>query len=446
MLLKNKPTNKPSNDPSTTNVIVLQNKDGLYGVYNEDGKQIVDFKYKKIGKFLDNTAEVRNDKDEVGIINSNGKMIVDFGKYKYISRIGYLFRVSDKDYKSYLLDSEGKLIYDLEKKNAEDFMFPKELVVVETEKEYDVLDYKGKSLIKLPKVDDKEYKVYENEDNYATLYYNNVSYIIDIYDRKIVKKLGSETPYCVKSVNKVNKDEYVVSSCDATEKAFKYMNGDKEVFESNTCTNMFFEYDVLLCADNYKRYIVDEKGNNGIEYYRSNIVFIDGLNYLERDQNNTQFYVNGKEDKNIECKRPYIVASREDEVYLLKNSCSTDKDKLSYYDKNGKILFDKLFKTASAYDENKLARVSEDGEGYYLIDIKGKKISETYDYIDHESTRRDCRVYKARKDSKNILLDKNGKEIITTDGTIIVYDNYYTVQKDSKITYYTFTGKEFYKA
>ena len=88
--------------------------------------------------------------------------------------------MTDKDFNKYLLNAKGEIIYDLKEISVVSYSIPKEIVIVELENSIDVLDYEGNSLLKLN--GKSSYKLYENQDNYTTLYHNNVSYIIDIYD------------------------------------------------------------------------------------------------------------------------------------------------------------------------------------------------------------------------------------------------------------------------
>ena len=69
-------------DPLTTNCITIKNENDLYAIFNvETGKKLTDFKFKKVGKFIDGSAIVENKNGEMGIIDNKGKMLADFGKY-----------------------------------------------------------------------------------------------------------------------------------------------------------------------------------------------------------------------------------------------------------------------------------------------------------------------------------------------------------------------------
>ena len=153
--------------------------------------------------------------------------------------------------------------------------------------------------------------------------------------------------------------------------------------------------------------------------------------------------------------------------------CSSDLNE------KGENAFGKSFGRANKFDANGLASVSEDKKSFYLIDTKGKKVSEEYDsiYLDSDYyivTKSNLKgilsntgkvVLEAKyvsadvfeeqgvkyaklttDDSKYIIYNlTKGKEIITLDSNPSTNANYIYTSKDGKKTYYTYTGKEFYK-
>lgn len=448
LLKNNVDIHEEDDNPLQTNIIVIKNNDNLYALYDTEGKQVTDFEYKYVSDFSNNHAEVKNKNDEVGIINNKGKMSVNFGKYKYISKKGCLYEVSDQDYKDYLINSEGKVIYDLEEKEVDTFTTVEELVVVTSSDKIDVLDYTGKSIIRLDYNPDEEYKVYSGEENYASFFYNNTSYIIDLYKGKITNKISSSVPYVVSSVNKLDEGKYVIASNDEKNKEYIYMNNTKEVFRTNTCTNLFFEWynpNLISAKSDGKRYIVDENGNDLLEIYKSNINYIDAKNYIMKNGSKiTDFYTDGEVVKTIENTQPYITANKIQKVYILKNVGSTNKDTYSYYSINGEKIIDTDYKKASEFDRNNIASVSDDGKHFYLINLKGQKISDEYDYIEPIVASTKPEIYNAKKGDKGYALNNLGKEILATEGRILEEDNYLVVQEKGKEIYYTLEGKEFY--
>lgn len=453
VLLSGKGKNNSSNLESldTNNNIIVKNQNNEYALFNSSGKQLTKFEYKSISEFKNNVAIVQNKDGNSGLIDHNGKFVVDFGKYNYIQRYGYLYKANDKDYNEYLLNSKGEILYQLgsDKATATKNYVVDELIVVDDGNNYDVLNYKGQSLIKINKVGNMELTIYEDERDINTIFYNNITYVIDLIEGEIINKISSSNPYCVKSINNLNRNEYVVSSCDnniSTE--FKYYNGNSLKFTSTSCTNLFFEYnnENLICAEGYNgRYLMTDEGKKGIEIYNSNISYIDYETYIENgDNNTTKFYKNGKEKANVECSSTNGVASRTEKIYILKNKCSDNKNTFSYYDESGNKITNKNFKTAIGFDINNITKASEDGKSYYLMDTKGNKISDYYDKIDFTESSKNI-LYEATKNGVNYLLNINGKEVISTSGRIDIYNTHFTISENGVISYYSLQGKEVFR-
>lgn len=447
---KNNISNLDSLD--TNNNIIIKNKDNEYALFDSSGKQLTEFEYKDISDFKNNVAIIQNKDGKFGLIDNNGKFIVEFGKYNYIQNYGYLYEVTDEDYNEYLLNAKGEILYELgtDKASVTKNYFVDELVVVDDGNKYNVLNYKGESLIKINKVDDIELAIYEDEGDINTIYYNNMTYVIDLIKGKIINKISGSNPYCVVSINNLNRNEYVILECDnETSTEFKYYNGRSLKFTSTSCTNLFFEYDneTLICAEGYSgRYLMSDEGKKGIEMYISNTSYIDFETYIKNGENNTtKFYKNGKEIASVKCSSENGVASITEKIYILRNKCYNNKNTYSYYDESGNKIINKSFKTALGFDMNNITKASEDGKSYYLMDIKGNKISNDYDEIAFISSSKNV-LYKATKNNVNYLLNTKGKEVINTSGKIDIYDNHFTVKENDVITYYSLEGKEIYKS
>lgn len=448
-LINNSKVYKEDDNPSVTNAIVMEDKEGLYTIYNLEGEQITDIKYEYVSDFYNKHAVVKNQNNEYGIINDKGKMSVNFGKYYYISEEKGLYKVEDKDFKEFLIDSKGKVICDLEKKEIDTF-YSIEMVVVKSYDKINVFNHMGKTLLNLDYNSNEEYSVYNEGERYATFFYNNTSYIIDLYKGKITNTIFSSVPYYVSSVNTLDGEKYVIASNDEKNKEYIYMNNSKEIFRTNTCTNLFFENhnpNLILAKSDGNRYIVDENGNELLEIHQTDLEYIDSKNYIiEEKFQTTNFYTDSKLLKTIENTEPYITASIIQRIYILKNLGSTNNKTYSYYSVNGEKIINIDYKKASEFDKNNIACVSENGKTFYLINLKGQKISNEYDSIEHSVDFSNQNVYIAKIGDTNYVLNNLGKEILSTKGTIEKEDNYFFVKENGKYTYYTFDGKEFYNS
>lgn len=436
----------------TYNNIVIKNNDKKYAIFTSSGKKLTDFEFTYVSDFNNDVAYVENEKSQYALINSNGKYVIDFGKYDYITSSGYLYKAHDKDHNYYLLNYKGKVIYELgkyEKIKVRTYLVIDGLIVVDDGKKLDLLNYKGESLVKLDKVSgEDEVKVYEGDRDsvMVTAYYNGTTYVIDCIKGKIVNELSSKTPYCITSLSNLDRTRYVIRDCKDTDDAYKYYEGKKLKFATEKCKNLFFESDNenLICAEDYKRYLMSNDGKKGIEVYVSDNEYMTFDTYVKsEDRKGSVFYVDGKEKNTVECTTPSYPASRTEQIYVLKNSCKS-KDSYAYYDVKGNKLIDKDFYRASSFNKEGVAIVSDDGEKYYLMNIKGKKISDDYEYIDFSNPSK-TEIYRTRNGKTNYLLNTDGKVLIKTTGKVEEYHNYFTVEEKNVVTYYTLEGKEIYK-
>ena len=98
-------------------------------------------------------------------------------------------------------------------------------------------------------------------------------------------------------------------------------------------------------------------------------------------------------------------------MYLLNTyysrTCGTESGTYEFYKSNGEKAFEKSFKRAEVFDKNGLAKVSDDGETYYLIDTTGKKISQNYAKIYSDNG-----YYEVENNDLKGLIDKDGNTIL----------------------------------
>ena len=81
----------------------LPNNDGKVAIFNVDGKQLTEFIYTAgSNSFINDTAFVKNEKEEYAIITSLGKELVKFGKYEKITDIGAGYIAKDSNGKNFL--------------------------------------------------------------------------------------------------------------------------------------------------------------------------------------------------------------------------------------------------------------------------------------------------------------------------------------------------------
>ena len=204
--------------------------------------------------------------------------------------------------------------------------------------------------------------------------------------------------------------------------------------------------------------------------------FIDEDNYVTRNNKTfkLEFYKKGKKVKTMDGSLP-IAGKMQNKMYVIYTGKAYE-----FYDEDGKKAIKESYKYATAFDKNGLARVSKDGTAYYLINEKGKKVSESYNSI--SSYQEYYQV--SDKDGLKGIIDKKGKEIVSVNNTninikevrdryyaivitkkgkyvlydlednkkikeskdsITINDHYIKVTSDSKISYYTYKDKLIYE-
>ena len=84
------------------------------------------------------------------------------------------------------------------------------------------------------------------------------------------------------------------------------------------------------------------------------------------------------------------------------------------------------------------------------MNTKGEKVTSDYDLIVFDSpdytyfnTRNNVYLVKNGEDYK--VITPKGKEVLTTRGDVELYFNYFTIEENDNLIYYTLKGKEFYR-
>lgn len=466
-------------------------EESKYALFNNDGKKLTDFIFTSVSNtnFRKGSAIVKKD-DAYGIIGSNGKMIVDFGKYKSIYESAGLYKVTDNDRNEYLLDSKGKVLYNLKDASVSTYFGVSSYSVLreKNSKKYSVLDSNGKALVSFSEKEGAENPTTNEEDGFISVFYNKKNYILDSNTGKKVMEFDSDKHYCI---NNVSEDGKIITmnSCvgmfqSQEDTTYKFIKDGKLYDLSDKCDKVNYYNDTLTCIKDSKTYLLDSKLNIGIA--TDSIAYIDGDHYIKLKDgafNGVDFYNGDKVLKNVECRSISEYGYNKSGLYILSTyystKCGTTSGTYEYYNEKGENAFGKSFGRANKFDANGLASVSEDKKSFYLIDTKGKKVSDEYDsiYLDSDYyivTKSNLKgilsntgkvVMEAKyvsadvfeeqgvkyaklttEDSKYIIYNlTKGKEIITLDSNPSTNANYIYTSKDGKKTYYTYTGKEFYK-
>lgn len=474
-------------DVNYSNAFFISNGSN-YALFNNDGKQLTDFTYSYVDEFINNTALVKSD-GKYGVINSKGKMVVELGKYTYISSEAGLYIVTDSMDHEYLINGKGKVLYDMDNKELKTFsgvdMYS--ILVDNTDNKYKLLNYEGKVLVQFTKNSSDEEPSTNEEDNYITIFYNNKNYVFNAATSKKVVSFDSDVHYCVNAVEEEGKYA-TFNSCDGSSSSngkytYKYIKDGKLYDLNDKCDKVKYSSKNLICEKDYKKYLIYSNNKVGIDL--SDKAFVNNDTYAtnNKETNSVDFYEKGKVVKSVECMDISRTGYSENGIYVLETSygskCNTSYGIHEYYKSNGTKAFEGSFKSASEFNEDGVAIVSEDGKKYYLINKKGKKISNEYEKISGSKD-----FYKVENDDLEGIIDKSGKEIVkvdysdieirerrnikyailegkdskysvmnlnnkkvlvTSDNELKVTSNYIYDYNDGKTKYYTLKGKLFYE-
>ena len=320
--------------------------------------------------------------------------------------------------------------------------------LLETDTEYTVLDYNGDTITKFNIVEDAEDPGLSSEDPYIVVFYNDTNYLINLETNKVETTFKENKLFCINDLSEDNNEilfNYCVGMFETKDvEHFKYMKDNKIVFELNNseCSSLTFDDgNNILCHKDSDSFILDK--TNGSEKFNTNdylkeVSYIDDKNYMVEtdDFDKLDIYVDGTLKTSIEG----YMRSREyvhQELYLVENhKALLGNDEYRFYKKDGTLLNDEVYSRAEGFDKFGRAVVSKETGDYYLIDTSGTKISNEYSsvrgtYYEYYSA--------SDKDNNEILLDLNGKELLTGE-YIYLYEHrgtmYAKVTKDEKYSLY----------
>lgn len=458
-------------------VFFLENKDNKYALFTDSGKQLTEFIYEDVGEFINGCALVENDKNEKGVINTKGKMTIPFGKYKYLYDEAGLYKATDEEYNEYLLSNTGKVLYDMEDASISTFIGVDSFLIVKTDEEYIVFSYNGKKIHLFKAVEDAKSPSVNEEDGYASVFYNDTTIILESNTGKLVSKISGDVHYCV---NNVSEDEKTITlnSCvswfeSQETTTYKVIRNGKVVDYDSSCEKVYLADDYLICKTNETEYFLDKNMKKGLEYKKYGYAYLSDKDHATSGAG-IEFFKNGQSVKAVDGVSLSEKGIMKGNYYIVYNPT----DKYSFYNVDGTKAIEENFQRVNDFDKNGLAKVSKDGEKYYLINAKGKSISKEYKTINNYD-----KYYVVKNDELEGLIDKAGKEIISLDysdvevrivrgepfaiakkdnGTREVYDltkkkliatfdkditlnDHYIKHNNERAEYYTYSGKKFFE-
>lgn len=462
-------------DITKSDAFFIENDDRLSALFNQDGKQLTDFEFSNMPRFVNNAALVERKVDSKrAVVTNEGKYLIEFGRCEYLFQNGFLFECSNfKTDEHFIMDAKGKILFDGLNYSVEDGEVDELSFVADKEKkEISVYLYDGTVLTTIPYVDNifsSSRQISSNKkDGFITTFYNDKTYIFDLINKKFI--ISVEGYYRLDSYNENNRNEFVLRDASygtkENERKNLYIKDGKVAY---TTPKKLEILNSSLILD--EKQVIDENGNSILDIEKK--VIFDDKNYASKENDFVSIYVKGNKKTQTSCE---IVYEMSNEIYRL-NDCD-DSFKYAYYNINGDKIGD-YYKRAEPYDENGNAVVQLD-QKYFLINKKGERISDEYDEI--SSVDKGAFYYT----SDNKILDKNGKVfisgkysrsqrdyfVVTSDdgyklvnidtnkiisidysynkdknSSFVDYDNYLKIKDDSGVKYYsTTTGKMIYES
>ena len=495
-----KPTVAPPEKLFETTSFWLVNNEKKAAIFNEDGKQLTDYIYTKGSKnFANNTALVKNDKEQFAIITSLGKEIVKFGKYDEIIELGANYIAKTSDDKYVLYNRAGKLIKKLKDKpiifgigygldiSDEIYLYSG----IYDDNKYSIINYAGEEIFTIPFVENeytitasgekKSPKAALYENKYLSVFYNQHNYIINILTKEKIFEFESPLYFNVAAVNEDKNEMFLKSisqqsgwNIDENESIEYKLIRNKEVVYTKTheeeIDEVYYNNGIIEITDIFGNYILTETGEKLEVGGKGNIVgYIDYNNYIKLGENNTkELYVNNELKNVFNCGRVITNPARRNNyaeygLYVLKD-CKGEKIATTdnmIIKPDGSILNTKIYQYISEFDENGNLIVSEDGETSYLINTKGEKISKNY-YFNKYRAEYENGIKNVFNSNKKLYIGTNSDETKTlfdTDGTEyataneideianVFSDNIYTVLEydDYNVVYNITKQKEILK-
>ena len=469
---------------SFKNGVSIVELDGKYGVIDEKGKMVVPFDtYKEItSSAIASVFEVKQEDGKKRLINKKGEKIFDGSFQKLASDYNkeisaYLVHNSETKTSSVLvINYEGKIIDTIqitENDYSKDFQVSTSdnilsLYFKGTDYLYDAR--KGKLLTKFESENFQCPREVSDDGNSFVLLSPCKPYSYSLYS-------SEEKEYSLYTNNKIYNYK---GKCFNIEYETDYLGNDEEIGYYK-CNN----------KEGYLSYaLFDSKMEPTIDL--DDVQMINSKTYAlyNYEEKSVGFYKNGKLSKKVENIKiedgGYTSQYYRVEITSGNKEFGSDAiDKQTYYDTNGNKLFNNTYKEIGNFDNNNLAEIEEGS--YYepkqsLINKKGEKITEEYENVLHYGKEKN---YVVKKDDKYGVINTKGKNIIdlkyedfmygemydekyfyifdvsdkkreiyratdlklilSTEGKVEFKDNYFYVEKDNTIEYYTETGKKFYE-
>lgn len=366
--------------------------------------------------------------DDYKAVGTSGYIVQEGKKYSYLSidgetlikaqknvqleAIDQMIIAKDKDKNYTIYNNEGKQLYKSGKKVK---IILSGLPIIYQDKKYTVLDGNG-DILETSKNEVLKTSLFETSA--ISISYEKSTVLYDVTSGEgYTAKLAGE--YEIQDYDKDN--GFVLYDATHKKVALVSRKGDVKFEKEADLDEVSFKGKSLVAKKEEDTFVLSLDGK---VYQKVESYYQDAQNYLVKNPAyiyGPHQFVHDSEIKDLEGVQlnPETTYTSHDifPVYV--------KDKgYQYYNFEGKKMIKTTYQSAADFDSNDLAVVSKDDQEFYLIDKKGKKISQKYVEIQHISGQ----YYAAYETaSKYEIIDKDGKKVIDDyfmgNYDIVVYNN-----------------------
>jgi hypothetical protein len=390
---------------SSSDYIMVENKDENYGLYEIDSNKKPAFTYDAYTK-VESFGYLVQKKNDYGFIDMTGEEIIPLGKYPKLEVIDEMIIAYDKKDKETIFTMDGEELYKEDKNTT---ITISDLPIVSQDKKYTVLHMDGEtyfqssSKITYVSVLDMEYTLIGYKDTVDII--NNAT--------EVATKIKLKGTYsCLATQADTG---YLLYDETATKIAF-ITKDDKVGFTlEQQVDDLYFDANKnIVAVQGNTLYLLSNKGDKTTvgSYYQ------DSKNYVKKNEQYIYgphtFYANGKEVSVDGIQLDPLASFTKQDVFPV----FVREKGYQFYSFKGKPAFDTVYRKATAFDTHGRSIVSEEGETYYLINAENKKVSKEYKKIE----------YVGKNFYAGYTTD-NRYDVIDADGNVVL-DTYFMGNKD----------------
>ncbi|MBH5320339.1 WG repeat-containing protein [Paenibacillus sp. GSMTC-2017] len=376
--------------------VAIVSVDGMFGLINKSGEQIVEPIYTEMGDFVEGFSTVINDEGLSGIIDTTGKEVLPL-KYDFVDIFKEDLAAVLTGDKWGFVDKKGKLVIPATFQDASRF-YNGYAVIVNEEGHVGFINKTGKVI--------KQTKLYlQTEIAYEEFAFEEgFVWLRDDKDRLGFYSLSGK--------------EILKPTYDSAVTEF-YADPESDV------STYYFEEGLTVVSKDLKRVIVDTKGKvvaklpqyDGLQGFIPYNVSEGTINVGYGEEEPTDFGVINKNGKQISFGKYNTYGGIKEGLVIVENN-----DKFGFADKNGKIVIKAQYDDVWTF-KNGLAWVQK-GKKWAIIDKKGKIVIDfkyespgEYNYFDKDIFINGL-AFVGNNDGYG-LIDRNGKEVLALEYMIV---------------------------